>query len=65
MLVGERVTVGAIPVPVRGTVCGVPAALSPTEMLAVRMPAATGVKVALMVHDAPTATEAPQLLDCM
>lgn len=61
-LVGERPTTGAMPVPVSGMFCGLPATLSVTVMLALRVPVAVGVKVALMVQDAPAATELPQVL---
>jgi hypothetical protein len=63
-LVGERPTAGAIPVPVRGAVCGLPAALSLTEMLAVREPDAVGVNVAVTEQDAPAASDAPQVFVC-
>jgi len=55
-LVGVRVTAGAVPLPVSGTVCGLPVALSVTEMLAVRLPVAVGVKVTEMVQLAPAAS---------
>jgi hypothetical protein len=51
------------PIPCTGTVCGVVGALSATLTLAMRVPAAEGVKVTLMVQFAPTATVA-QLLVC-
>jgi len=60
-LVGERVTAGAMPVPVRGTVYGLPAALSATLTLAVRVPLAVGVKTTLIEHEAPAATDDPQV----
>lgn len=56
--------VGVKPVPVMGTVCGLPAALSAMLMLAEREPLALGVKVANIVHDPPARTEEPQLLLC-
>lgn len=54
-LVGFRVTAGAwtTPVPLSATLCGLPAALSLTEMLALRDPVAEGVKVTLIVQFAP------------
>src|SRR5579862_1730149 len=61
-LPGDKETVGAMPVPVRGTLCGLPVALSTTEMLALRIPEPVGVKVVPMEHDAPTAIDAAQLL---
>ncbi len=63
-LVLERVTAGAVgatPVPVRLTLCGLPAALSVIDSVPVRVPVAVGVKVTLMVQLAPAATEAPQV----
>ena len=48
--------------PVRGTVCGLPVALSLIEMLAVRALVAVGVKVALIEQDAPAASDPPQVL---
>ena len=62
-LPGDKETVGAMPVPVRGTLCGLPVALSAIKMLALRMPETVGVKVVPMEQDAPTAIEAGQLLD--
>src|SRR5438067_1446456 len=55
-LVGERVTAGAVPVPLSATVCGLPPALSLMETLALRLPVAPGVKVTLMVQVALTAS---------
>ena len=65
-LVGARVTAGALPlapVPVRGTVCGLPVALSVMLMLAVRVPVADGVNVMPIVHFALTAMGEAQLSD--
>ncbi len=45
-LVGLSVTAGKMPVPVRGTVCGLPAASSATLTLAVRAPVVVGPKLA-------------------
>ena len=62
-LVGEKLTAGAvIPVPVKETVCGLPLALSVTEMAPVREPATVGVKVTEMVHVPAAATETPHEL---
>jgi hypothetical protein len=58
----ETLATGASPVPERGTVWGLPTALSATMTAAVRVPAAAGLKVTLMVQLAPAATLAPQLL---
>src|ERR1035438_8237027 len=52
-LTGKKATEGAIPL-----------ALSFTEMFAVRMPAAVGLKVVVMEQDAPGATDVPQVLVC-
>src|ERR1700689_3648388 len=62
MLPGDRPAAGAMPVPVSGTLCGLPLAPSVTVMLAVRVPLAVGLKVALTEQDPPTATDPPQLL---
>src|SRR6266852_6532832 len=64
-LVGERLTAGAleaVPVPVRLTICGLSLALSLMVMLPVRVPAAVGVKVTLMLQLPPAATALPQVL---
>jgi hypothetical protein len=57
------VIVGATAVPVRLAVCGLLVALSVTVSVAVRVPAAVGVKVTLIVQLAPAASELPQLFD--
>ncbi len=49
---------GIAPVPVRDTVCGLPAALSAMVTVAVFAPAVVGAKVTFTVHEAPGATEA-------
>jgi hypothetical protein len=62
-LVGERLTlVGAVPVPERFTVWGLPLALSVIVSEAVRLPVAVGVNVTLIVQLPPAATELPQAL---
>src|SRR5215471_14297785 len=43
------------PVPLRATDCGLPDALSAIDKLALRLPSAEGVKVTLMVQEAPAA----------
>ena len=63
-LVGEMLTAGAVPVPVRLTLWGLPVALSVTVRAVLRVPLAAGVKVTLIVQLAPAATELPQLLVC-
>jgi hypothetical protein len=60
-LAGETVSVAA-PVPDKPTRCGELAALSAIESVAVRDPAAVGLKVMLMVQLAPTASEDPQVV---
>jgi len=51
----------AVPVPERLAVCGLLVALSVTVKVPLRVPVAVGVKVTLIVQDAPAATELPQL----
>src|SRR5260370_1133945 len=61
--VGEKLIPGAVvPVPVRDTVCGLPAALSVTVIAPVRAPAAVGVKITEMVQAPAAPTDAPQVL---
>jgi len=62
----ESVAAGppVVPVPVRLTDCGLPVALSATEIAAVRVPESIGANTAVMVQFAPAATETPQLLVC-
>src|SRR5208337_3257708 len=60
--VGERLTAGAVPVPVRLTVCVAGLALSVMVTAPVRVPAAVGLKVTLRVQLAPAATLEPQVL---
>src|SRR5438552_6231987 len=52
------------PVPDSAIACGAPGALSVTEIVANRLPVATGVKVDLIVHVPPGASDAPQVLTC-
>src|SRR5207237_3765909 len=61
---GRRMAAGAVPVPVRLTDCGLPAALSVMVIAPVRVPVAVGVKVTLMAQLAPAATDVPQVLVC-
>ena len=61
-LVGKKLALGATPVPVSATVCGLPVALSVTVIVPGWLPAAVGVKVTVMVQLAAAATEAPQVL---
>lgn len=64
-LLGLSVTAGAgavVAVPESATVCGLPGASSLMLMLAVRVPAAVGVKVTLIVQLPEAATVAPQVV---
>jgi hypothetical protein len=62
-LAGDKDTAGAVvPVPLSATVCGLPLALSVTEMLPLREPEAVGLKVTEIVHVPAAAIEAPQVL---
>ena len=63
---GDNDAVGPplVPVPVRTTDCGLPVALSDTDIEAVRVPATAGAKVTLMVQFAPLDTDVPQLFVC-
>src|SRR5438270_113146 len=54
-LVGANPTAGAVPFPLRGSICGLPPALSPSDSVPVRAPKAVGVKVTLMVQFQPAA----------
>lgn len=61
-LLGVTVTVaGPFTVPFKATVCGLPVALSAMLMAAVRVPAAVGVNVTLIVQLASTANDAGQV----
>ena len=60
--VGATVTAGAVaPVPVKGTVCGLPLALSAMDTDAVRVPDAVGSKVILMTQLADATRLVPQV----
>ena len=61
-LAGAKLMVGATPVPVRATVCGLPVASSVTVIVPPWLPVAVGVNVTLMMQVPPAATEAPQAL---
>ena len=61
-VVGAKLAAGAIPVPERATVCGLPVALSVTVIVPGWLPAVVGVKVTLMEQLAPAAREAGQVL---
>jgi hypothetical protein len=51
-----------VPVPLRLTVCGEPAALSATESVAVKLAAEAGLKVTAMEQLAPASSEPAQVL---
>jgi hypothetical protein len=53
-----------VPVPLREIDCGLPEALSVIMIVPVRVPAAVGVNVTLIVQLAFTLIEAPQVLVC-
>jgi hypothetical protein len=55
---------GVTPVPESAEVCGDPAALSATLIVAVKLAAEAGVNVTEMVQLAPAASELPQVLVC-
>ena len=57
---GERVTAEVVPVPLRLTVCGLPAALSAIVSVALLVPVAVGVKATLTVQLPLGATAEPQ-----
>jgi hypothetical protein len=61
-LLGERLAIAVVPVPVRLTVWGLLATLSVRVTVAVRAPLAAGVKVTLIVQLVPAATELPHVL---
>jgi len=58
---GESITELVLPVPLSGTVCGVPAALSATDTAALSVSPVLGVNLTLIVQEAPPATGVPQL----
>jgi hypothetical protein len=58
-LKGESRTV--VPIPTRLTFCGLPAALSVTLSIAVRVPDTVGLNSTLMLQLAPAASELPQV----
>jgi len=58
-VVGESLAV--VPIPLSETFCGLPAALSVTLKVALRLPDAVGLNVMLMVQLALAASELPQV----
>jgi hypothetical protein len=61
-LVGERAAAGAVAVPLKLTVCGLPLALSVMVSVPVTVPALVAVNVTLIVQLAPPARLVPQVL---
>ena len=61
-LLGDRLTVAEVPVPLRPRDCGLPLALSVKLTEAERLPLAVGSNVTLIEQLAPAATEVPQVL---
>jgi len=59
---GVRVTAGAVPVPLSFTCCGEPVALSAIASAAASAPVDRGLNSTDTVHEAPTASEAPQVV---
>jgi len=57
MFAGARLATGKVPVPVSGTVCGLPLALSATLTFADRAPVAVGLKVTPTPQLNPTFSE--------
>ena len=64
-LAGDNPAAGAIPLPLRPTVCGLPLALSVTDRVPVRVPVAEGLKLTLIPQLAPALKPPPQLLVCV
>jgi len=52
-----RLTAGAVPVPVKLRLCGLPVALSATDTVALLPPVAVGVNVAAIVQVPPAGTD--------
>jgi len=59
---GDHCAVGATPVPVRLTVCGLPVSSSATESVPVRVPVCVGVNVTETMQLAPVASVAAHVL---
>ncbi len=57
----RQIGIGYVPVPDKGTCCGLPAALSVTLSAALRVPVAVGLNVTLIVQLAAAASELPQV----
>ena len=63
-MVAETPAVGALPVPVRPTDCGLPVALSEIMSVAVRPEMAVGLNVTAIAQLPFAATELPQVFVC-
>lgn len=61
-LVGDNEAWGAVPVPVRDTVCGLSTALSVMLTVPTKLPAIVGVKVTEIVQLDPAGSDPGQLL---
>jgi hypothetical protein len=61
-LLGEKDTLGVVPVPLRVMVCGLPVASSVTVTAPLALPASVGAKLTLITHEPPAAMVEPQLL---
>lgn len=59
----KGVALTELPVPLNCTVCDLLGALSLTTIVPVRVPGPEGVKVMLIVHEAPAGTGLPQVFD--
>jgi hypothetical protein len=55
---GDKLTTGAVPVPLKLTVCGLPLALSVSQRLPGRVPLTEGVNVTLITQLPPVASDA-------
>jgi hypothetical protein len=60
-LAGETLAMGALPVPVKFTICGLVVALSEITNEAVSVPGPVGVNVIVIVQVPPAGTELPQV----
>ena len=63
-VVAERLTAGAIPVPLRFTTCGLLPASSLIVKAPLRLPVAVGLKVTVSVQLPPAGTVEPQVFAC-
>jgi hypothetical protein len=59
-VLSEATGAASAPVPVRDTACGLPGASDAMDTDAVRVPAASGVKVTVIVHDCPAPSVPPE-----